>query len=227
MLHYVCRNGGICYSQCDGLTLIPNEKSGSLGSYRGDGLAADNGRANCLWIITTLNKTTLSQLSLTTLSDIRFFLERSQSNRADIIFTVNSDNMNTVCNEDVIYVYDGIPSFVLNLNSSEVDFDSKLLAAYCGRQPVTRPVVAVSGVMVVSYRGSVEALSGQQKGFNASYRIHLCENCENSTSCSKTNLCECLSGIKPVDCKMKDMCSHVCASSGTKCDKVKWLGFRS
>lgn len=225
---YCCRNGGHCYSKCDGFTVIPNEKSGSVGSYRGDGLALERANANCMWIITTANKTTVDVLSLTTLSDVEYFLRQSQSDRAEIIFTINKLDMNTVCGEDVVYVYDGLPAFVLNLNSSQVDFNSKLIAAYCGEEPVTRPVKAVSGVMVVWYRGSVETIDGRQKGFNASYEI--CGvGCGKNTSCNESRDCEC----DECDAAMMTagwetaICPSSCANNGTECDEVSQLCFKS
>ena len=203
--------------------MISNERSGSLGSYRGNGLASNNDRSNCMWIITTANKTTVDSLSFTTLADVEHFLAESQSEQSIITLTINRLDMNAVCGQDVVYVYDGLPAFVLNLNSSQVSFDSKLVAAYCGEELITSPASAVSGVMVIWYRGSVETVGGKQRGFNASYEIQPCRiGCETDPNCSENRKCSCNRTMGNPNCKAV-ICPDGCATNAAKCSKVSQL----
>lgn len=127
-----------------------------------------------------------------------------------IQFTIH-DDINVSCQENSVYVYDGLPAFVSTTSSHQ----SQLLGVYCTEStdyPVT--VEAKSGFLTVHYKQLDEV-----EGFNASYIVMTCNNCPPNRECRGGN-CLCKVGFVGIDCDI-ELCPKNCSSAKKQgvCDK--------
>ena len=128
-----------------------------------------------------------------------------------IQFTIHND-INVSCQENSIYVYDGLPAFVSSSNSHQ----SQLLGVYCTEStnyPVT--VEAKSGFLTVYYK-QLDAV----EGFNASYIVVTCNNCPSYRECRNGN-CLCKPGFVGINCEI-ELCPKNCSAKYKQgvCDKA-------
>ncbi|XP_051901341.1 LOW QUALITY PROTEIN: multiple epidermal growth factor-like domains protein 8 [Pristis pectinata] len=181
------RDGGTCYRECDGRTLLHNISSSALGSFKGSGVSSA-GLAYCLWVLSTSDslepcpdQATCPSISLTLSPDIRI-----------------------KCGQNYVYVFDGIPRFLTDSQpDSAIYSDPHLIGAFCGSgqdKPVT--VEAASGVLTVYFEANVSRLAGlPQDGFNATYRVHQCQDGD----------CVCQDGVPGPGCLSQRPCPNNCS----------------
>lgn len=150
----------------------------------------------CLWIVTPKSG---------------LFSDSMMSGVQSVIqFTIH-DDINVSCQENSVYVYDGLPNFVSTTSSHQ----SQLLGVYCSEStnyPVT--VEAKSGYLTVHYKQLNEI-----EGFNASYAVMTCNNCPKPRECRNNN-CLCKSGFTGIKCEV-ELCPRNCSASRKQgiCDK--------
>ncbi|XP_076283094.1 multiple EGF like domains 8 isoform X4 [Lasioglossum baleicum] len=197
------RGGGMCYYGCISRGMLGGEGTGKqgLGSRHSqlslwESHFGESPTRECLWIVSP--KTDLS--SDTMLSGPQSVIQ----------FTIH-DDINVSCQENSVYVYDGLPEFV----SSTTSHQSQLLGVYCTEStdyPVT--VEAKSGFLTVHYKQLDEV-----EGFNASYIIMTCDNCPGNRECRNGN-CFCKVGFVGINCDI-EICPNNCTSSKKQgaCDK--------
>ncbi|XP_058808805.1 multiple epidermal growth factor-like domains protein 8 isoform X2 [Phymastichus coffea] len=189
------RNGGMCYYGCMSRGMLSGEGNGKQGlgsrhsqlslweSHLGGSLTRE-----CLWIISP--KTGLSSDTMTA------------SVQSVIQFTIH-DDINVSCQENSVYVYDGLPDFVSSTSSHQ----SQLLGVYCTEStdyPVT--VEARSGFLTVHYKQLDEV-----EGFNASYVVMTCNNCPPNRECRNGN-CLCKLGFVGINCDI-EICPKNCSAT--------------
>ncbi|XP_043253802.1 multiple epidermal growth factor-like domains protein 8 [Colletes gigas] len=197
------RDGGMCYYGCMSRGMLGGEGAGKqgLGSRHSqlslwESHFGESPTRECLWIVSP--KTDLSSDNM---------LSETQS---VIQFTIH-DDINVSCQENSVYVYDGLPEFV----SSSTSHQSQLLGVYCTEStdyPVT--VEAKSGFLTVHYKQLDEV-----EGFNASYIIMTCNSCPGNRECRSGN-CLCKAGFVGINCDI-ELCPNNCTSSRKQgiCDK--------
>ncbi|XP_007430507.1 multiple epidermal growth factor-like domains protein 8 [Python bivittatus] len=181
------RNGGICYQECVGRTLLLNlSSSSSLSSQRAGG-PLPHGLSYCVWVLSTG-------------TDIQPC--RPEQSCPTITLTIQPD---TLCMHNYIYVFDGVPDF---LDTGLIQLDRTLIGAFCGQghpRPVT--VEAVSGLLVIYY----EANSSEASGFNATYTVHRCRpSCHFHQECQEGR-CVCKNGYTGPSCKFQ-VCPGNCST---------------
>lgn len=195
--------GGMCYYGCVSRGMLEGEGSGRQGlGSRHSQLSLWETRLGgpltreCLWIVSP--KLVLSPDTMT------------PSVQSVIQFTIHED-INVSCQENGVYVYDGLPEFV----SSTTSHQSQLLGVYCTEStnyPIT--VEAKSGFLTVHYKQLDEI-----EGFNASYVIMTCNNCPANRQCRSGN-CLCKTGFVGINCDI-ELCPKNCSSWNKQglCDK--------
>lgn len=227
------RNGGMCYYGCssrgillstvtgDQLIRLGKQGIGSNHAHRHTGASHkqphNGGLTECLWIIGTdsaaagfsldnaINNSTLSKTS------------KVPSVSSVIKFTLH-DDIDVNCQENGIYVYDGLPEFV-SLSGSH---QSQLLGIYCSTStdyPAT--VEAKSGILTVHYKHLDEDFN-THRGFNASYLIITCNmNCNGNREC-RNGHCSCKPGFAGDNCDI-ELCPNNCTPQISKqgvCDRA-------
>ncbi|KYM76277.1 Multiple epidermal growth factor-like domains protein 8 [Atta colombica] len=197
------RNGGMCYYGCMSRGMLGGEGNGKQGlgsrhsqSSLWDNYVGDSPTRECLWIVGPETELSLDATIPTIQSVIQFTIH---------------DDINVSCQENSVYVYDGLPEFV----SSTGGHQSQLLGVYCTEStnyPVT--VEAKSGFLTVHYKQLDEV-----EGFNASYVIMTCNNCPGNRECRNGN-CLCKSGYVGINCNV-EICPENCTASEKRgvCDK--------
>ncbi|XP_023931409.1 multiple epidermal growth factor-like domains protein 8 isoform X3 [Lingula anatina] len=194
------RNGQKCYLKCQGRSVIANATQGALGALQGSGVTT-TGQAYCLWAITPY--TSLEEAA-------------SATQAPSITVTIEAGNINTVCNEDYVYIYDGHPP-TLTANSG-----GHLLAAVCGQLETAVTVEVTSGLAVIQFEAS-RASSGQG-WFNATYTVHSCPwSCRGHHQCVGGQ-CLCTDGHSGVNCEEQRCPNNCSAALGQgQCDSSKQL----
>ncbi|XP_028050046.1 multiple epidermal growth factor-like domains protein 8 isoform X7 [Monomorium pharaonis] len=196
------RDSGMCYYGCMSRGMLGSEGTGKQGlgsrhsqSTLWDNYMGDSPTKECLWIVSPE-----TDLSLDAISAIQSVIQ----------FTIH-DDINVSCQENSVYVYDGLPEFV----SSTGGHQSQLLGVYCTEStdyPVT--VEAKSGFLTVHYKQLDEV-----EGFNASYVIMTCNDCPGNRECRNGN-CLCKSGFVGINCDV-EICPNNCTAAEKHgvCDK--------
>ncbi|KAF7989739.1 hypothetical protein HCN44_008413 [Aphidius gifuensis] len=200
-------NGGMCYYGCMSRGIISGYKNGKqgLGSRYSklsiwDNYSDNNQTKECLWIIISSKEDNLTTN-----------LIMPPAVPSVIQFSIHKD-INVSCQENSVYVYDGLPNFVSSINN----YQSQLLGVYCSDStdyPIT--VEAKSGILTVHYKQLNEI-----EGFNASYILLTCnDNCPINRKCRGGN-CLCKNGFVGIDCDI-ELCPNNCTSSKKQgiCDK--------
>uniref|UniRef100_A0A0C9R7G4 Megf8_0 protein n=1 Tax=Fopius arisanus TaxID=64838 RepID=A0A0C9R7G4_9HYME len=201
------RDGGMCYYGCMSRGMLSGEGSGQqgLGSRHSqlslwESHLGGSPTRECLWIVSPksgFSSANPPTSSLTTQSVIQFSIH---------------DDINVSCQENSVYVYDGLPDFVSSTSSHQ----SQLLGVYCTEStdyPVT--VEAKSGILTVHYKQLDEV-----EGFNASYVAMTCgDNCPSNRECRGGN-CLCRIGFVGINCDI-ELCPNNCTSTKKQgvCDK--------
>ncbi|XP_043275705.1 multiple epidermal growth factor-like domains protein 8 isoform X2 [Venturia canescens] len=197
------RDGGMCFYGCMSRGMLGGAENGKQGlGSRHSQLSlwethlGGTPTRECLWIVSP--KTGLSPDTMT------------PSIQSVIQFTIH-DDINISCQENSVYVYDGLPEFV----SSTTSHQSQLLGVYCTEStnyPVT--VEAKSGFLTVHYKQLDEV-----EGFNASYAVMTCGNCPENRECRSGN-CLCKTGFVGINCDI-ELCPQNCTSVKKQgiCDK--------
>ncbi|XP_059823923.1 multiple epidermal growth factor-like domains protein 8 [Hypanus sabinus] len=194
------RDGGTCFRECAGRTLLSNVSSSSaLGSLRGSGISS-TGLAYCLWVLTTSD-------SPVSCSDL-------QLGTCPIISLTISPDIRIQCGQNYVYVFDGIPRFLTDSQpESAIYSDPRLIGAFCGNgwdQPIT--VEALSGVLTIYFEANVSRRAGlSQEGLNATYHVHGCSpHCPVHHVC-QDGRCVCQDSVSSSDCPSQpcpNNCSH-------------------
>ncbi|XP_026667029.1 multiple epidermal growth factor-like domains protein 8 isoform X3 [Ceratina calcarata] len=195
--------GGMCYYGCMSRGMLSGEGNGKqgLGSKHSqlslwENHLGDSPTRECLWIVSPKTDLSSDNMLLGTQSVIQFTIH---------------DDINVSCQENSVYVYDGLPEFV----SSSTSHQSQLLGAYCTEStdyPVT--VEAKSGFLTVHYKQLDEV-----EGFKGSYLIMTCNNCPANRECRNGN-CLCKIGFVGINCDI-EICPNNCTSVKKQgiCDK--------
>ncbi|XP_074713784.1 LOW QUALITY PROTEIN: multiple epidermal growth factor-like domains protein 8 [Strix uralensis] len=185
------RDGGTCYRECGGRSLLANLSSPvALGSrLAGGGPAAGGGLSYCVWVLSATGGLEpcppgepCPPISLTLQPDLR-----------------------TPCMNSYAYAFDGVPAF---LDSGVLQGDPTLLGAFCGRgRPEPLTLEAHSGVLVLYY----EANGSEPTGFNASVGVQSCRPpCPGGQEC-QGGRCVCRGGHGGPGCRQR-LCPGDCGA---------------
>ncbi|XP_067001504.2 multiple epidermal growth factor-like domains protein 8 [Anabrus simplex] len=197
------RHGGMCYYQCVSRGMLSGIEPQGLGSRLGlmtpwELRQGGPPTRECLWIVSPYD---MQNKSLT-----------QESTSSLIQFTIH-DDININCEENSVYVYDGLPDFV----SSNTGHQSHVLGIFCSmdtQYPAT--VEAKSGVLTVYYKQG-----DLSEGFNSSYTVLTCpEKCTGNHVC-RSGQCVCKEGLTGANCSFT-MCHNNCSSDKKQgiCDKA-------
>ncbi|XP_074786402.1 multiple epidermal growth factor-like domains protein 8, partial [Athene noctua] len=185
------RDGGTCYRECRGRSLLANLSSPvALGSRLAGGVpAAGGGLSYCVWVLSATGGLEpcppgepCPPISLTLQPDLR-----------------------TPCMNSYAYAFDGVPAF---LDSGVLQGDPTLLGAFCGHgRPEPLTLEAHSGVLVLYY----EANGSEPTGFNASVGVQSCRPpCPGGQEC-RGGRCVCRGGHGGPGCRQR-LCPGDCGA---------------
>ncbi|XP_075345479.1 multiple epidermal growth factor-like domains protein 8 isoform X1 [Mycteria americana] len=185
------RDGGTCYRECGGRSLLANLSSPvALGSRLAGGGPADaGGLSYCVWVLSATGGLEpcppgepCPTVSLTLQPDLR-----------------------TPCMTSYAYAFDGVPAF---LDSGVLQGDPTLLGAFCGHgRPEPLTLEAHSGVLVLYY----EANGSEPTGFNASVGVQSCRPpCPGGQEC-RGGRCACRGGHGGPGCRQR-LCPGDCGA---------------
>ncbi|KAM9207897.1 LOW QUALITY PROTEIN: multiple epidermal growth factor-like domains protein 8 [Leptosomus discolor] len=186
------RDGGTCYRECGGRSLLANLSSPvALGSRLAGGVpAAGGGLSYCVWVVSATGG-----------------LEPCPPGEPcpTISLTLHPD-LHTSCLSSYAYAFDGVPAF---LDSGVLEGDPALLGAFCGRgRPEPLTLEAHSGVLVLYY----EANGSEPTGFNASVGVQRCSPpCAGGQQC-RGGRCACPGGLGGPGCRQR-LCPGDCGAS--------------
>ncbi|XP_034236737.1 multiple epidermal growth factor-like domains protein 8 [Thrips palmi] len=196
------RNGGLCYYQC--------MARGVLAGFESQGLGSRSAVANqweprfggppsseCLWIISP------------------FHMNNRSDNPPSIIQLTVHEDIRIPCDENSVYIYDGLPDFV----STNPTHQSHVLGMFCGDDSVYPYIVeATTGIMTIHYKQL-----DLNDGFNASYVIFVCpDHCPANRTCLNGH-CVCPEGWSGPHCA-EPLCPNNCSAELKQgiCDKSYW-----
>lgn len=172
------RHGGRCYYQCEPRGMLNATQTEGIGSYKIDPDVKTIGPSKeCLWIISA--------------DDI---------DDAIIQFTINSSTFDVPCDENAVYVYDGLGG-VPDLSNTQ---QSQLLGVFCNGAS-SGVVEARSGNLTVHYK------QGQaEQGFEGVYKVLACDGyCSWPRVCNKRH-CLCRDGYSGTNCEV-EICRNNCS----------------
>ncbi|XP_041977639.1 multiple epidermal growth factor-like domains protein 8 isoform X2 [Aricia agestis] len=181
------RHGGRCYYQCEPRGMLNASQTEGIGSFKSDPDVTTLGPAKeCLWIISSEG-----------IKD------------AIIQFTVNATTFNVPCEQNAVYVYDGLGG-VPDLTNNQ---QSQLLGVFCNGAS-SGVVEARSGNLTVHYKQSQP-----DQGFEGVYNVLACESyCSWPRVCNNRH-CVCRDGYGGFDCDV-EICRNNCSMhlNGGVCD---------
>ncbi|XP_055897034.1 multiple epidermal growth factor-like domains protein 8 [Biomphalaria glabrata] len=183
--------GGKCYLRCDNRIFLTNVTEGALGSYNGSGMV-DGGHSYCLWILSVF-------------PDI-FYKANDVKPVPVLSFTIES-YADIECGQAVVQVYSGIPSFVYG--NSRDRMESQRIGEFCG-QSIDRDITMYStqGTITILFEGFITR--SKNRGFNATYRAHICsEQCHGNNICIDGK-CICKEGYWGPNCTLQ-VCPSNCS----------------
>lgn len=198
------RHGGMCYYECASRGMLSGLESQGLGSRLGQLNPWEKRQRTipiheCLWIVSPFDVQNKSVTPHTSQSSV-------------VQFTIH-DDINVSCQENSIYVYDGLPDFM----SPSGNHQNHVLGVFCSADteyPVT--VEAKSGILTVYYKQA-----DLSEGFNASYTVMTCEkDCGGNHTCHNDQ-CVCKDGWTGSNCSIV-MCPRNCSANKSQgvCDKA-------
>lgn len=191
------KNGGQCYFQCESRGMLKNIGLQGIGSYHSQKNNLAPEIRECLWIISPPHTSSAGSTQLTTDNFIQFEM-------------VTDNTFNVTCNENAVYVYDGLPDLIGHTQQRQ------LLSVFCAEDTKYYMVEARSGHLTVHYK---QGMKGQ--GFNAIYTVQSCAagTCTAPRVC-KDGHCSCPDGFTGADCSI-ERCPKNCseALNQGKCDK--------
>ncbi|KPI93788.1 Multiple epidermal growth factor-like domains protein 8 [Papilio xuthus] len=174
------RHGGKCYYQCEPRGMLNATQTEGIGSFMTDPDVKSLGPSKeCLWIISASN-----------IKD------------ATIQFRINSSHFDVPCDENAVYVYDGLGG-VPDLNNNQ---QSQLLGVFSNGAS-SGVVEARSGNLTVHYK------QGQpEQGFEGVYEVLACDDyCSWPRVCNKRH-CVCRDGYGGPNCDI-EICRNNCSET--------------
>lgn len=187
--------GGQCYFQCEARGMLKQIGMQGIGSYQSHKNHFGPEARECLWIISPHTSTG----SVLTDNFIQFQIQ-------------NDASFNVSCNENAVYVYDGLPDLIGNNQQRQ------LLSVFCSEDTKYWMVEARSGYLTVHYKKSIEG-----QGFNAVYMVRSCAagTCLPPRICNSNGQCVCEDGFTGAECNV-EKCPKNCSESLKQgvCDKV-------
>ncbi|XP_049864899.1 multiple epidermal growth factor-like domains protein 8 [Pectinophora gossypiella] len=181
------RHGGRCYYQCEPRGMLNATETEGIGSYMTDpNIKAIGLSKECLWIISA--------------EDIK---------DATIQFSINSAHFDVPCDENAVYVYDGLGG-VPDISNNQ---QSQLLGVFCNG--ASGVVEARSGNLTVHYKQG-----HPEQGFEGSYKVLACDDyCYWPRVCNKHRHCVCRDGYGGPNCEV-EICRNNCsvANAAGVCD---------
>ncbi|XP_062823192.1 multiple epidermal growth factor-like domains protein 8 [Anolis carolinensis] len=190
------RDGGVCYQQCQGRSLLANlsssssSSSSSLSSQRAGGPPGPGSLSYCVWVLSAGDGMRPCP---------------PEQPCPSIALSIRPD---TLCTSNYVYVFDGLPDF---LDTGLIQLDRTLIGAFCGQgqdRPAT--VEAVSGLLVIYY----EANSSEASGFNATFTVHRCRpSCQPNQEC-REGRCLCRAGYSGPSCQEQTCPGNCTAHAG-------------
>ncbi|KAJ2953641.1 hypothetical protein O0L34_g1253 [Tuta absoluta] len=181
------RHGGRCYYQCEPRGMLNATETEGIGSYMTDpNIKAVGPSKECLWIISA-----------------------EEIKDATIQFSINSAHFDVPCDENAVYVYDGLGG-VPDLSNNQ---QSQLLGVFCNG--ASGVVEARSGNLTVHYKQG-----HPEQGFEGVYKVLACEDhCTWPRVCNKHNHCVCRESYGGPDCDV-EICRNNCSMTNNagSCD---------
>ncbi|CAH4004388.1 unnamed protein product [Pieris brassicae] len=181
------RHGGRCYYQCEPRGMLKANETEGIGSHKTDpDITSIGPTKECLWIISA--------------EDIK---------DAIIQFTVNSTTLNVPCDQNAVYVYDGLGGVPDMSNNQQ----SQLLGVFCNGAS-SGVVEARSGNLTIHYKQSQI-----DQGFEGVYKVLACDgHCTWPRDCNSGH-CACREGFGGFDCNI-EICRNNCSRhlNGGVCD---------
>jgi hypothetical protein len=196
------RNGGRCYYECTGRSILTNVTQGDISTLIGHGVT-DRSKASCLWVISSSKNTSHT------------VIYESQPVRHKSSITLQFSDMNLDCMTDHVDVYDGLPHFILGSAEPHPPTFYKL-GSFCGsKESQPKNIIATLGNMVVVFQGNI-AQGQPSTGFGAIFTVHSCiDRCNGNRQCVMTSVgesCVCRNGWAGPDCTDRT-CPNNCNSA--------------
>lgn len=208
---FISRNGGRCYYECTGRSVLTNVTQGDISTFVGEGVT-DRTKASCIWVISSSKNTSHN------------VIYESQPVRDRSSVTLDFLNMSLDCLTNHVNVYDGLPSFILGSPLPHPPVFYKL-GSFCGSKESIPKVTATLGNMVVMFQGDIS--QGQpSNGFGALFTVHRCtDSCHGNRQCVMTaagESCVCRDGWVGPDCTYRVCPSNCSSASGQGVCNTVW-----
>lgn len=176
----------------------------------------DRSQASCLWVI-----------SASTNSSHNIIYNKNPPQSSSTSITLQFISMNLSCSTEHLDVYDGLPYFLLNIQTPHPPSFYKL-GSFCGTmETIPKYTTSVTGNMVVVFHGNITQGSASA-GFGAIFKVNRCaDSCHGNRYCvvmSSGESCVCKDGWFGPDCNMKT-CPNNCSSGSGHgvCNMVCYL----
>lgn len=169
-------DGGQCFQQCESRLILKSHNQG-LGSFQSKFRTKE-----CLWMIKLDDQLELKD--------------------SIIQLEIGSNDMNLTCNNNAVYVYNGLPDF------SGASHQQQLVSVLCKESSLPWRVESRTGQMTVYFK-----YGGGDEGFNAKYSVMSCSlsTCLPPYICDENQKCVCQERRTGLNCSLT-ICPNNCSA---------------